>query len=347
MIDKNIPKATLHEHLTATITPERALKIAARNNIAVPEGLISEPDANNPRGSFNYDLSDINNFFWAYDTICNLVINPIDYYEVLHDFLTYSAGEGAVLAEFQVSPMYYGVKDKHNIIDADIDEGMYKDIFSAITKAMDDAEKETGIISSIVAVSLRSWGNRGVMKVLDFIEKHPHPLYRGFGFVENESFGRFADYDEGIKRAIKEGYRFAPHAGEQCGPQSLWDVLEYNPERIGHGIRAIEDAALVKEIVDRDITLEVCLTSNHALLPLYKDSWESHPIRKLYDAGVKITLACDDAGMFGTSVGREYEVAKDILGFTDEELKGFTKNALAASFLPEEQKNSLRKKTGL
>lgn len=347
MIDKNIPKATLHEHLTATITPVRALKIAQRNKISVPDGLISPPDEDNPRGSFNYDLSDINNFFWAYDTICNLVINPIDYYEVLHDFLTYSANEGALIAEFQVSPLYYGVKDKHNIIDSPIDEEMYKDIFAAITSAIDDAQNQTGIVSSIVAVSLRSWGNRGVMKVLDFIEKHPNPLYRGFGFVENESFGNFADYEEGIYRALKEGYRFAPHAGEQCGPQSVWDALKYNPERIGHGIRSIEDPMLVKELIKRGITLEVCLSSNHALLPLYKDSWSSHPIRKLYDAGVKISLACDDAGMFGTSIGREYEIAKNILNFSDDDLLTFTKNAINASFIPENVKDNILKKAKL
>src|SRR5262249_8051418 len=123
------------------------------------------------------------------------------------------------------------------------------------------------------------------------------------------------------------------HAGEAAGPESVWDAVRLlGVRRIGHGIRAIEDPRLVEFLRHEGVTLEVCPTSNvkTGVVPDYAH----HPLRRLYDAGVRVTLTSDDPEMFQTSIAHEYEVAAREFGFTEPELQQLTENALEAAFRP-------------
>jgi adenosine deaminase len=139
--------------------------------------------------------------------------------------------------------------------------------------------------------------------------------------------------------ASEAGLGCTMHAGEWAGPESVRAALELPITRISHGVRAIEDPALVQELAQRGITLECCPTSN-VVLGVYR-SYEEHPLPRLADAGVRITLGSDDPPYFGASIGGEYEIAQQKLGFDEERLKAITATAVDAAFCDEGVKTAL------
>ena len=129
------------------------------------------------------------------------------------------------------------------------------------------------------------------------------------------------------------------HAGEHAGAESVREALTLPVTRLSHGVRAVEDPALVQEIVERGIVLEACPTSNIATQVF--DSYEAHPLRKLHEAGVNLTLGSDDPPYFGCSIGGEYAVARERFGFEEGELKAITRTAVRASFADDAAKATL------
>ncbi len=135
-------------------------------------------------------------------------------------------------------------------------------------------------------------------------------------------------------RARAAGLHSVPHAGETTGPQTVWDALrDLGAERIGHGTSAVQDPRLLEHLVEHQIPLEVCPTSNIATRAV--DVLAEHPIRELYDAGALVTVNSDDPPMFGTTLNREYEIAADLLGLDEAGIAGLARNAVRASFLSE------------
>jgi adenosine deaminase len=127
------------------------------------------------------------------------------------------------------------------------------------------------------------------------------------------------------------------------GPESIWSALrELKANRIGHGLTAAEDPALVKYLVEHQIPVEVCISSN--VLTGCCPSVELHSLRKLFDAGVLVTLNTDDPEMFRTTLAREYQISQQSLGFSDEELRCLAQNSFRASFLPPSIKKQLQSK---
>src|SRR4051794_16405393 len=132
--------------------------------------------------------------------------------------------------------------------------------------------------------------------------------------------------------AGREGLHLVAHAGEGTSAQSIWAALELGAQRIGHGISAIDDARLMRHLRERGIPLEICITSN--LVTGVVKRVEDHPVRRLFDAGVPITLNTDDPAMFGCTLVGEYELAKTKFGFTQAELESIAKTAFQKSFGP-------------
>ena len=136
--------------------------------------------------------------------------------------------------------------------------------------------------------------------------------------------------------AADHGMRLTAHAGETGPPESIWGALNLRAERIGHGLTAAQDPELVEELAQRQIPVEICLTSNlrTGLCPKLAE----HPSESYFDQGVMITLNSDDPAMFGTTLAREYQLAQQTFGFTDEHLRELARNSFEASFLPAEKK---------
>jgi adenosine deaminase len=152
--------------------------------------------------------------------------------------------------------------------------------------------------------------------------------------------GRVADYARAFDIARDAGLGLTIHAGEVCGAFSVSDALDLvRPSRIGHGVRAIEDPALIERLVELGTVLEVCPGSNIAL-KVY-DDFESHPLKQLKAAGVQVCINSDDPPFFHTSLLREYQIASEVMGMPDAEINEMTRTALEAAFVDEETRQRL------
>jgi aminodeoxyfutalosine deaminase len=164
----------------------------------------------------------------------------------------------------------------------------------------------------------------------------------GIGIGGDERLAAPELFAQVYAQAARAGLRLSVHAGETVGPPSIYGALDsLGAERLGHALGAAEDSALLARLVGKQVPLELCLTSNlrtHCCAEL-----SLHPLRRFFDAGAMVTLNTDDPEMFQTTLVREYQLAQDVFGFTDEELRQLAANSFRASWLPEERKRELLK----
>ena len=151
-----------------------------------------------------------------------------------------------------------------------------------------------------------------------------------FGLGGDESRGPAEWFGEVFAFCRENGLKLVPHAGENTSAEAVWAALRIGADRIGHGIRAIEEPALVAHLAERKIPLEISITSN--VITGSVDGFEAHPVRRLYDAGVPIILNTDDPAMFDTTLNDEYFLAAQRFGFTEAELRGLTEASFEWGF---------------
>ena len=192
----------------------------------------------------------------------------------------------------------------------------------------------------MIVIGVRHFGAELVAEAARFAASRPHPLVTGFGMAGEERFGRASDYAGAFQIARDAGLGITVHAGELAGPESVRDAIDHiRPSRIGHGVRAIEDAGLVRRIAEEGIVLELCPGSNVAL-GIYPD-FASHPLPRLIEAGVRVTLNSDDPAYFETSLAREYEEARSAMGLSAGQTASMTRTALESAFVDEATRASL------
>ena len=178
--------------------------------------------------------------------------------------------------------------------------------------------------------AVRQFGAGAALRVAEIAGELVNDGVVSFGIGGDEISGPARLFKDVFAKARALGLRLTAHAGETDGPQSIWDALAIGAERIGHGIRAVEDPALLAHLRDNNIPLEVCITSN--VITGAVPSLAAHPVRKLFDAGVPITLNTDDPAIFETTLSREFRIAREVFGFSEEELKTIADNAYRFAF---------------
>jgi adenosine deaminase/aminodeoxyfutalosine deaminase len=202
--------------------------------------------------------------------------------------------------------------------------------FAAIYDAVRRATRESNVVVYWILDAVRHFGPEHAMEVAQLAAERVHDGVVAFGIGGDEARGPAEWFGEVFAFARQRRLRLTAHAGETCGPESVWKALEIGAERIGHGISSIEDPVLVRELRDRAIPLEICISSNVATGAVA--SLEAHPIRRLFDAGVRLTLNSDDPAMFHTTLTREYELARDHFGFSDQEIRKLAANSFHHAF---------------
>ena len=315
-----IPKAEIHVHLEATITPDLCRKFASRNKVNLSNDIFGN--------KYAYEWSDFYDFIKKYDVVTSVIHTPEDYRELTYAYLKDCASKNVIYVEAMVSSTH--AKDK----------GMtYHSFLEGVHNASQEAEKDFGIVSRFIMNGIRHLGPESVQSTAEEVLKNPHPSLVGFGLAGDELHfppKLFVNTFDMLKEAK---FPITVHAGEWDGPENIRNAIDLlHPTRLGHGVRSIEDSDLVKEIISKDLVLETCPTSNIAT-KIY-ESYEQHPVKKLFDAGVKLTVNSDDPPFFNASITGEYEVMSN-LGLSKEELISLTHNAIQSSFCDNKTKEKL------
>ncbi len=315
-----LPKAELHVHLEGTAPPELIARLAVRNGVALPDGLLRDD------GRFHY--GDFLHFLRTYDLAASVIRTPEDYRDITYEYLAGVAREGGIYVELTASP-------DHAALVGLSDEGHLRGIAAGI----DDARRDYGIEARILLAAVRNFGAEQALRVARHAAERPHPYVVGFALAGDERISP-ADFTEAFTIAADAGLGCTVHAGEWEGPASIRAALALPVDRLDHGVRAIEDQALVGEIAARGITLNTCPTSN-VVLGVYA-SYAEHPLPRLRAAGVRVTVGSDDPPYFGTTLGGEYGVCAEHFGYDDDELRGITAAAIDAAFCEEPLRAALR-----
>jgi adenosine deaminase len=316
-----LPKAELHVHLEGTAPPELVSRIAARNGVAVPEGMLSDD------GRFHY--TDFLHFLRTYDLAASVIRTGLDYRDITYEYLCACARGGAIYVELTASPDHaalVGLSDEEHL--------------DGIARGIDEARRDTGIEGRILISAVRNFGVEQALRVARYAASEPHPYVVGFSMAGDEAGFPAHDFAEVYAIVHSAGLGCTIHAGEWAGAESVRAALELPVTRISHGVRAIEDASVVAELAARGIVLECCPTSN-VVLGVF-ESFEAHPLPALRDAGVRVTLGSDDPPYFGATLEGEYEVCSERMGFSPDDLREITATAIDAAFCEEELKDALR-----
>jgi adenosine deaminase/aminodeoxyfutalosine deaminase len=201
----------------------------------------------------------------------------------------------------------------------------FHSVWRAIRAAQEDASKTFPVEVWWNLDAIRQLGPDHVMEIAKLTARYVDDGVVSFGIGGDEARGPAAEFRAAYRYAKDAGLRLTAHAGETDGPESVRDALDLGAERIGHGIRAVADPDLLKRLRDERIPLEVCITSNvrTGAVP----SLDSHPLRRLVDAGVIVTLNTDDPGMFGGDLAGEFQLAGDVFGLSPEQLATIRQNA--------------------
>lgn len=312
-------KAELHCHIEGAASPELVIRQAEKYG--------KDPSPFIRDGSFVWH--DFTSFLAAYDFSADLFRSEDDYALLADHYLTSLARDGAIYSEVFTSP--------DHAIRAGLSPQAYTD---ALGEGMLRAKAKTGIEGRMIVTGVRHVGVDAIEQAARFAAKCDHPLVTGFGVAGDERTGDFEDYVRAFEIAREAGLGITIHAGELMGWESVAAALDHiRPSRIGHGVRAIENADLVRRIADEGIVLECCPGSNIAL-SVFPD-FASHPFPAFKEAGCKVTLNSDDPPYFWTSLKREYDIAREHFGMDDKALAAVTKTAIEAAFVDRKTRSDL------
>jgi adenosine deaminase len=308
---KSLPKAEVHLHLEGCFEAATIAQWAKAEGIALPR----PPDD-------LFKFSGLADFLGFLDLACGLACTTQRLVELSYGLSQRLADNGTGYADVIFNPTHW--HSWHGRLGAMLD---------AMDAGFKEAEQD-GLPSVGLCVSLlRTQSADEAIELVDALRNMRHQRVVALSVDGNEAAAgrtgpRFAD---AFRRAGDDGLRRTVHAGESCGPEGVWDAVNLlGADRIDHGVRAIEDAALVDMLADRQIPLGICPTSN-LVLRVYP-SIQGHPIEKLRTAGVRVSVNTDDPALLGASLVGEYALCRQTFGWTDEITKSVARTSVEASF---------------
>lgn len=319
-----LPKVELHLHHEGAAPP------------AFIKGMAQEKGVN-LNGVFNADGSyayrDFVHFLSVYEAATSVLKTPEDYARLTKAVLEESAANDLIYSETFLSPDFCGGSDV----------GAWREYLHAIQEAANEAERDYGIILRGIVTCIRHFGPEKAKAAVLCAAETAGDWITGFGIAGDEMKGKPKDFAYSFDMAREAGLRLTAHAGEWGGAQSVADAVnDLRVERIGHGVHAINDLALVDKLVENEITLEVCPGSN-VTLGVYP-SLAKHPIEKLRERGVKVTVSTDDPPFFHTTMRDEYLNLARTFGWDEAVFTEINETAANAAFCDDETRKRVLKK---
>lgn len=306
------PKIELHLHLEGA-APPAFIRAQAKAKHMDLSGLFNEDGT--------YKFTDFWHFLKVYEAAVTTLQTPQDFHDLTLAVLEESAKSGVVYTESFLSPDFCGNRDV----------GAWREYLHAIEEAAATAQATMGITMRGIITAIRHFGPDKARQTARCAAETKGRFITGFGLAGDEKIGAPKDFAYAFDMAREAGLRLTAHAGEWGGPQSVRDAIrDLKVERIGHGARAIEDLALVDEIAETGIVLELCPGSNVALgiFPTFR----AHPIGEMHRRGVQVTISTDDPPFFHTTMQREYQNLHAAYDWDDGVFAGIARTSLDAAF---------------
>ncbi len=320
-----LPKAHLHLHFTGAMRHATLVELAAEHEVHLPQALVEDwpptLSAADERGWFRFQR--------LYDTARSVLRSPADVYRLLSETAHDERADGSGWLEIQVDPSGY----------APLLGGLNPTV-ELVLDAARAAEEETGVGIGVIVAANRTRHQLDAKALARLAARYRDRGVVGFGLSNDERRG-FAHHFEGAFRiARRAGLLAAPHGGELLGAASVRECLDVlGARRVGHGVRVVEDPALVERLRREDVVCEVCPTSNVALGVAADEA--RVPLPLLYEAGVPVALGADDPLLFGSRLLDQYRIARHVYGFNDERLAELARYSIRGSAAPDDLKKRL------
>jgi adenine deaminase len=318
---REMPKAELHIHIEGSLEPELMFEVAQRNGIALKYATVEEArDA--------YDFSDLQSFLGLYYEGIKVLLYERDFYELTLTYLRKAASQGVRHAEIFFDPQAHTDR-----------KVAFETAITGIHRALLEGERRLGVSSHLILCFLRHLSADQAMQTLH--EALPYKEWiAGVGLDSSEVGHPPEDFKPVFEDAGRQGFLRVAHAGEEGPPDYIRQALDYlGAVRIDHGVRCMEDPALVQRLREEQVPLTVCPLSNIRLRCF--PSMEEHPAKRMLEAGLCVTVNSDDPAYFGGYVADNFLAIRDGLGFTQADYRKVAENSFRASFLGEEAKQRL------
>ncbi|HEX2993317.1 MAG TPA: adenosine deaminase [Anaerolineales bacterium] len=319
---RRMPKVELHIHMEGSIQPETLLRLAERNGVTLP--------ANTVAGLQEwYQFSDFAHFIEVYMAICNCIRTADDFELIAAEFLKQRHEQNIQYSEVVFTPYTH------------LEHISFDEQLAAINRARKKAERDWGVrIGLVPDISRHMRPVEESFLVADWAARNMENGVIALGLGGPEIGNPPEVFQPAFERIHSAGLPSLPHAGETEGPQSIWGAINaLAAVRIGHGVRCIEDPELVAFLREKQIPLDVCPTSNVCLK--VAPSLAAHPLPKLLEEGLFVTINSDDPPMFGTTLTDEYFHIVETFGFDADQIEQFVMNGIQASLLPSDAKHAL------
>jgi adenosine deaminase len=325
----DLPKTEIHIHLEGSIRTQTIIDIAKDYALDLPSYDVHEL---NKHVKVYDQMRDLRAVLEAFAIFQNSITSPDVVERIAWELFEDSAKQNIRLTEVRFSPdwAFHG----HDLDwDACLD---------GLLRAKERAEREFDMAIGYIAITSRSMGPESCVKTVDWAIRHKNQIV-GVDLADAEDVHPIRDFAKPILKAKEAGMKVTAHSGENTPASAVIATIQtVQPDRIGHGIHIIEDPSAVEMVKERGITLEVNPWSNY--LTNSVRTIEEHPLRQLFDLGVRVTINSDDPEVLETNLNNEYRIAHQVLGMSMDEIMVCNRYAYEASFLPEAQKKRIWQK---
>lgn len=318
---RGIPKAELHLHIEGALEPELMFEVAKRNNLKLIYESVDELKA-------AYTFGNLQDFLNIYYRGINVLMNEKDFYDLTFSYLKRVHSQNVLYAEIFFDPQAH---TKRGVT--------FESVINGIHKALTDAERKLGILTKLIMCFLRDLDSESAMRTLE--EALPYKDWIvAVGLDSAEVGNPPSKFQKVFERALEEEFKTVAHAGEEGSAEYIWEALNLlRVSRIDHGNHVLDDEHLVQELVQKNIPLTLCPLSNLKLHVI--DRMENHPLKKMMEKGLLVTVNSDDPAYFGGYLCENYLAVQRALNLSKRDICTLAGNSFEASFLDMPKKRGM------